>query len=83
VGQAWWQSKKFLAVAANHILAVGLAVFGIVKQPEATGVIVSTTLGEIGTVSAAHQVSQAATDRARAYSPNYPTPPNPDPGNLQ
>jgi hypothetical protein len=74
VEPAFWKSKKLLACAANHLIVGLISIFGIIKQPSATGQIVTGTLAELGTVSAAHQVSQSATDRARAYSPNYPLP---------
>ena len=72
VEEVWWKSKKLLALVVNHVVVLTVAIFGIVKQPNATGQIITGTVAEVGTVAAAHQASQAATDRAQAYSPDWP-----------
>lgn len=77
---AWWKSKKLMAVLAHDVIVGVISIFGVVKSPQSSGVIIPAAITSVGATHGAHQVSQALTDRAQAYSPNYPLPPAPPPG---
>ena len=72
---AFWHSKKFVAAMIHHVLVWSGVVFGGVIDPHTLTMSIPAAIASSTTVTVGQNVSQAAVDRAQAYSPNYPNVP--------
>lgn len=71
-----WRSKSAIAHVAHLGVAVA-GIFGVLADPGNAHLTVPAWItGHLG-IAGLHNTSTAATERAQAYSPNYPLPVEP------
>lgn len=75
--EAWWKSKKMVVVIGHHLVILFVEVFTLIHDPSSAATVIPAGIASHTAVTLGHNAAQAATDRAQAYSPNYPMPPTP------